>query len=186
MKSNDDTRIIDSIMAGNTEDYAVLVNRYKSLVFTIAFRILNNREDAQEASQDTFVKAYRSLAGFRKDSGFSTWLYRIAYNTAVSKKRLKKPAFQNIDDIPSAKEYTDTPKYDFDAIAEREHILEKALQRIPEDERVLITLFYINESDVDEIHTITGLSKSNVKVKLFRARKKLQELISNMSEKTYN
>ena len=185
MKSNDDSRVIDSVLAGNSEEFAILVDRYKGLVYTIAYRILNNREDAQEAAQDAFVKAYRSLAGFRKDSGFSTWLYRIAYNTAVSKKRLKKPAFQNIDDIPSVKEHTDIPKYDFDALSEKEHILESAMKRIPEEDRVLITLYYLDESNVDEIHTITGLSKSNVKVKLFRARKRLQDLISNMTEKSY-
>jgi RNA polymerase sigma-70 factor (ECF subfamily) len=100
-------------------------------------------------------------------------------------RRLKKPVFQNLEDVPGLKENPDVPKYDFDAIAERNQILEKALQRIPEDERVLITLYYLNESDVDEIHVITGLSKSNVKVKLFRARKKLQELVSKMTETSY-
>jgi RNA polymerase sigma-70 factor (ECF subfamily) len=161
------------------------INRHKSLAFTIAFRLLNNREDAEEATQDAFIKAFRNLSGFRKESGFSTWLYRIVYNTAISMKRIKKPVFQNLDEMPGLKENADVPKYDFDAIAERNQILEKALQRIPEDERVLITLYYLNESDVDEIHSITGLSKSNVKVKLHRARKKLQELVSKMTETSY-
>jgi RNA polymerase sigma-70 factor (ECF subfamily) len=100
-------------------------------------------------------------------------------------KRLKKPAFQNIEDIPAIAESSDVPKYDFDALAERNQLLERAMQRIPEEDRVLITLYYLNESDVDEIHSITGLSKSNVKVKLFRARKKLQELVTRMTETTY-
>src|SRR5512147_227248 len=96
----EDTQVINRILAGNTREYEVLVNRYKDLAFTIAFRILNNREDAEEAAQDSFIKAFRGLSSFRKDSGFSTWLYRIVYNTAVSKKRLKKQIFQNIDEIP--------------------------------------------------------------------------------------
>jgi len=185
MIQQNDIQVIERVLAGNTRDFEILVNRHKDLAFTIAYRLLNNREDAEEVAQDAFIKAFRSLSGFRKDSSFSTWLYRIVYNTAVSMKRLKKPAFQNIDDIPSLSEESDMPKYDFDAIAERNLILEKAMQRIPEEDRVLITLYYLNESGIDEIHAITGLSKSNVKVKLFRVRKKLQELVSKMTESTY-
>jgi RNA polymerase sigma-70 factor (ECF subfamily) len=186
MIQQNDIQVIERILAGNTRDFEILVNRHKDLAFTLAYRLLNNREDAEEATQDAFIKAFRSLSGFRKDSGFSTWLYRIVYNTALSMKRLKKPVFQNIDDMPSLSEKSDVPKYDFDAIAERNQMLEKALQRIPEEDRILITLYYLNESGVDEIHAITGLSKSNVKVKLFRARKKLQELIGRMAVTTYN
>jgi RNA polymerase sigma factor (sigma-70 family) len=186
MIQQNDIQVIERILAGNTRDFEILVNRHKDLAFTLAYRLLNNREDAEEATQDAFVKAFRSLSGFRKDSGFSTWLYRIVYNTALSMKRLKKPFFQNIDEMPSLSEKSDIPKYDFDAIAERTQLLEKAMQRIPEEDRILITLYYLNDSGVEEIHAITGLSKSNVKVKLFRARKKLQELISSMEVSTYN
>jgi RNA polymerase sigma-70 factor (ECF subfamily) len=185
MIRHDDIQVIQSILAGNVRDYEVLVNRHKDLAFTIAFRLLNNREDAEEAAQDAFIKAYRSLASFRKDSTFSTWLYRIVYNTAISMKRLKKPAFQNIDDMPSLAEHSHIPKYDFDALTDKNLVLEKAMMKIPEEDRVLITLYYLNESGINEIHAITGLSKSNVKVKLFRARKKLQELVGRMTEKTY-
>lgn len=185
MIQQNDIQVIDRILAGNTRDFEILVNRHKDLAFTIAFRLLNNREDAEEATQDAFIKAYRSLSGFRRDSNFSTWLYRIVYNTAISMKRVKKPAFQNIEDVTYIAESSDGPKYDFDALAERNQLLERAMKRIPEEDRVLITLYYINESDVDEIHSITGLSKSNVKVKLFRARKKLQELVSRMTETTF-
>jgi RNA polymerase sigma-70 factor (ECF subfamily) len=185
MIQQDDTQVINSILSGNVREYEVLVNRYKDLAFTIAFRILNNREDAEEVAQDSFVKAFKSLNSFRKDSGFSTWLYRIVFNTAISKKRLKRTAFQNIDEMPFLNEQSDAPRYDFDALAEKSQILEKAMLRIPEEDRVLITLYYVNESSVDEIHAITGMSKSNIKVRLFRTRKKLQELVSNMTEKTY-
>ncbi len=185
MIQHDDTQIIHNILAGNTRDFEILVNRHKALAFTIAYRLLNNREDAEEATQDAFIKAFRALAGFRKESVFSTWLYRIVYNTAISMKRTRKSIFQNIEDIPDINENPDIPKYDFDAIAERNRIFERAMSRIPEDERVLITLYYLNESGIDEIHEITGLSKSNVKVKLFRARKKLQELVSKMTETMY-
>jgi RNA polymerase sigma factor (sigma-70 family) len=178
----DDKQVIHRVLAGNVRDYAILVDRYKDLAFTIAYRILNNREDAEEVAQDAFVKAYRNLASFRKDATFSTWLYRIVFNTAISKKRLKKHVFQPIDDTPSGKIEADVPKYDFDAREDKSLILERAMQKLPDEDRVLLTLHYINESDVEEIHRITGLSKSNVKIKLFRARKKLKDMISVTDE----
>jgi RNA polymerase sigma-70 factor (ECF subfamily) len=183
MSLNNDTQIIKNILAGDVKGYAVLVNKYKNLAFTLAFRILCNREDAEEVAQDAFIKAYKNLAGFRSESAFSTWLYRIIFNTAVSRKRIKKQHFVTLDQLSSSIEEPELPKYDFDAVIEPSVILEKAMLKLSEEDRVIISLYYLNENGIDEIHTITGLSKSNVKVKLFRARKKLQEFIKEMSEK---
>jgi RNA polymerase sigma-70 factor (ECF subfamily) len=185
MMHQNETQIINRILEGNVREYAVLVNRHKDLAFTLAYRLLNNREDAEEAVQDAFVKAYRNLAGFRKDSRFSTWLFRIVYNTAISKKRLKKTVFNSIDEKPFIKESYDKPEEETDSDEDTALTLETALQKLSEEERLIITLFYINESSVEEIHSITGLSKSNIKIKLFRARKKLQELVGFITEKTY-
>jgi len=186
MMQQNDIHLINRILDGDIRSYSVLVERHKNLAFTIAYRLLNNREDAEEAVQDAFVKAYRSLSGFRQDSRFSTWLFRIVYNTAISKRRLKKPDFQSIDDLSVLKESSDKVEIQGNPDEERGLMLERALQQLPEDDRVLITLFYIHESSVEEIHHITGLTKSNIKVKLFRARKKLQELIGLATEKVYS
>jgi RNA polymerase sigma factor (sigma-70 family) len=185
MIQQNDTQLINRILEGDVRGYSVLINRHKDLAFTIAYRLLNNREDAEEVVQDAFVKAYRCLNSFRKESRFSTWLFRIVYNTAISKKRLKKPWFQSIDELPSLKEDYDKPECEVDGYEERGLLFERAMQKLPEEERALITLFYLHESGVEEIHNITGLSKSNIKVKLFRARKKLQELVGFMTEKIY-
>lgn len=181
MMGPDDTQLIRHILDGDIRSYSVLINRHKDLAFTIAFRILNNREDAEEAVQDAFIKAYRGLPGFRQDSRFSTWLFRIVYNAAISKKRLQKSGIHYVDDLNAYQEsYLETGQEDTE---EKGHRVEKAMQKLPETDRVLITLFYINESSIDEIHKITGLTRSNIKVKLFRARKKLQELAGLMTEK---
>ena len=87
MEPRDDNQYIDQVIAGNTAAFAILVDRHKDLVFTIAMNITRNREDAEEVAQDSFLKAFQKLAGFRKESGFQTWLYRIAYNEAISKIR---------------------------------------------------------------------------------------------------
>lgn len=185
MNHRDDTQLINCILQGDISGYTVLVDRYKDLAFTIAFRVLGNREDAEEVAQDAFVKAYQNLAGFRQQSKFSTWLFRIIYNTAISRKRLRKPFFQLTADLPGLPVNLSTWATDEPEDEERGTMLEKALMKLSEPERTIVTLYYINESSVEEIHSITGLSKANVKVKLFRARKKLQELVTIFAEKAY-
>jgi len=176
MMRNNDKELVERVISGNTRDFALLVDKYKDLAFTVAFRVVNNREDAEEVAQDAFVKAYTGLRNFRNQSLFSTWLFRIVYNTAVSKKRLKKIEYRSLDDVHNYAVIKDSPQESENMNIET-ILLEQAMQQLPEDERTMITLYYMNESNIDEIHQITGLSKSNVKVKLFRARKKLQELL---------
>jgi len=170
-----DTHLINRILEGDTAGFAILVDRYKDLAFTIACRITGNREDAEEIVQDAFIKAFRDLTSFRKQSRFSTWLYRIVYNAAISRKRIKGFEMQRLDDHPQT-EYL--PDAEPDQEADRREVLEKAMLKLPEEDRVVLTLYYIEELPVEEIHQITGLSKANVKIRLFRARKKLQEWIT--------
>lgn len=179
-----DIELISQVLAGNVREFARLVDKYKNLAYTLAFRVVNNREDAEEVMQDAFVKAYRSLKDFRKESKFSTWLFRIVYNTAVSKKRLKKYDNQSIDDISVSKEIAMSREPDNEMLEDRKALLEKAMQKLAEDDRVLITLYYAEECTVEEINKVTGLSKSNIKVRLFRARKRLQEWMAAATEKT--
>jgi RNA polymerase sigma-70 factor (ECF subfamily) len=185
MMQQNDIQLIHHILSGDTRSYSVLIDRHKDLAFTIAYRLLNNREDAEEVVQDAFIKVYRSLSGFRQDSKFSTWLFRIVYNTAISKKRSKKPDFHSMEDLTLLKDDSEPWETEDNADEARSLMLEQAMRQLPEEDSVLIALFYIQESSVEEIHHITGLSKSNIKVKLFRARKKLQELTQHMSEKIY-
>jgi RNA polymerase sigma factor (sigma-70 family) len=91
--------LIDRILAGEQQLYAELVNRYKSYAFTIALKILEIRPEAEEAAQDAFIKAYHSLASFNREAKFSTWLYRIAFNTAISYKRKRKGSYQSIENV---------------------------------------------------------------------------------------
>ena len=89
--TTNDQYYINLITQGDTIAFSVLVERYKDLVFTLTYRILKNREDAEEASQDTFIKAYKSLSKFKGDSKFSTWIYKIAYNTSLDRLKKTKP-----------------------------------------------------------------------------------------------
>jgi RNA polymerase sigma-70 factor (ECF subfamily) len=175
--------LISRILDGDVSGYKELVDRYKDLAFTISFRILGRREDSEEVVQDAFVKAFHHLSSFHQKAKFSTWLYRIVYNTAISRKRLKGIGFKSIEEMPFADPQIES---DDDPVTEHGRILELAMKQLHEEDRAILTLFYIDESSVEEIHTITGLTKANVKIKLFRARKKLQELVGKSSLVIYN
>lgn len=182
MKYQDDNVYLDRILNGDVAAYASLVEKHKDLVFSIALKVLHNREDAEEVAQDAFVKAYQSLGSFERKSKFSTWLYRIVYNTAVSRTRKKKMEFVAMNDA-IIQNYTDTEITDrVDHLDEGDQraLMDKALKRLPEEDHLLVTLFYHSENSVDEISYITGLSSSNVKVRLHRIRKKLYGEMSEM------
>jgi RNA polymerase sigma-70 factor (ECF subfamily) len=178
MMQYDDTQLMSRILEGDVSGYAVLVDRYKDLAYTIAFRILGKREDAEEVVQDAFIKAFRNLPSFRQKSKFSTWLYRIVYNTAISKKRLKGLRFKSMEEMTFADNRAETENENEE---DKARMLDLAMQQLPDDDRTIVTLYYLEESSVEEIHTVLGLSKANVKIKLFRARKKLQELVMKSS-----
>lgn len=177
MKFREDNHYIERVINGDVPAYASLVEKHKNLVFSIAMKILNNREDAEEIAQDTFFKAYNSLKTFEKKSKFSTWLYRIAYNGAISRKRKRKIEAVEIDDHIMFNYSTDEISHNVNQLNESEQmeLIDKALQKLPEEDNLLVTLFYKAENSIEEISYITGLTQSNVKVKLHRIRKKLYE-----------
>ncbi len=182
MKYRDDSYYIERILGGDSSAYAGLVARHKNMVFSIALKILKNREDAEEVAQDSFLKAYESLGSFEKKSKFSTWLYRIVYNVSISKTRKKRLEFVGIDDRIITNYSEDRIHDDVGQFDENEQkiLIDKALKGLPGEDNLLITLFYKSKNSVEDISIITGLSESNVKVRLHRIRKKLYGKISEM------
>ncbi len=182
MKYQDDNHYIDLVVGGDSSAFAGLVTKHKNMVFSIVLKILQNREDAEEIAQDVFLKAFESLGSFEKKSKFSTWLYRIAYNTAITKKRKKRIEFLALDDHLITNYTEDEVRGcvgELDA-EDQKRIIDKALKRLPEGDNLLITLFYRAGSSVEEISTITQMTESNVKVRLHRIRKKLYGEISEI------
>ena len=180
-----DIYYIEQVLAGKTNAFSHIVDQHKNKAFNLAFRICGNHEEAEELAQDSFVKAYRSLGSFKMKSSFATWLYRIVYNTSISHVRIKKKVTLSLDDFPAnATDFIGSNTSEEEA--EREYkssIVNFALQKITEEERGLISLYYYEDMNTDEISEITGISKSNIKVKLFRARQKMQEIIEKTEKK---
>ena len=180
-----DRYYIEQILDGNCNSFRYIVDRHKDRAYNLAFRICGNPEEAEELVQDSFVKVYRSLSGFKMKSSFATWLYRIVYNTAISHVRINKKVTLSLDDFPADATYFIGSNISEEE-ADREYrslIVNFALQKVTEEERGLISLYYYEYMNTDEISEITGISKSNIKVKLFRARQKMQEIIEKTEKK---
>jgi RNA polymerase sigma-70 factor (ECF subfamily) len=180
-----DIYYIQQITEGNTIAFTNLVDRHKDKAFNLAFRICGSREEAEEITQDAFLKAYKALSSFKMKSSFATWLYRIVYNTAISLVRIKKKGVLSIEDFPAdATDFIGNNTTEEEAEAEyRNSLVNFALQKLTEDERGLISFYYYEEMTTDEIAEITGISKSNIKVKLFRARQKMMEIVEKVEKK---
>jgi RNA polymerase sigma factor (sigma-70 family) len=175
MNKQSDLYYIERIIGGKTAEYAVIIDRYQHMVFNIARKIAGNTEDAEEIAQDVFVKAYQALASFKASSKFSTWLYRIAYNHAVSFMRKRQLDTQPIEDLG---------KFIYETHGEDDPLLEqmndipveytvKALEKLEKTDQIILTLYYKEEQAVKDIADVVGLSVSNIKVRLFRGRKRL-------------
>jgi len=184
MKYQDDNHYIERVLNGDTAAYASLVAKHKNLVFSIALKILNNREDAEEIAQDSFLKAFQSLKSFERKSKFSTWLYRIVYNAAISKTRKKKLELIPMDNYIIHNYADDNPDRGTETIEaeEKKVLMEKALELLPGEDNLLITMFYKGDNSIEDISDITGLSVSNVKVRLHRIRKKIYSEMMTMKQ----
>ena len=179
MRYEDDNFYIEKILNGDTSSFALLVDKHKTMAYNIAYRILKSREDAEEIAQDSFLKAFYGLKEFKRESKFSSWLYRIIYNNSISRIRKKKPEVSSYDDEMFKWMEPEETAIELDHLHhnEQKKYVNTALSKLPREDAAIVSLFYLNENSVEEIGEVTGLSNSNVKVKLFRARRKLyQEL----------
>jgi RNA polymerase sigma-70 factor (ECF subfamily) len=174
-----DQHYIDLIKKGDTNAFAKLVDRYKDLVYTLTLRMLKNREEAEEVSQDTFIKVYKSINKYKGESKFSTWIYRIAYNSSLDRLKKNRKYFNNV----AIDEFTEHQVKTIDnALSkledeERNHAIQKCIALLSSDDAFLLTLYYFEGQNLDEISKVIGLTINNVKVKLFRSRKKLATIM---------
>lgn len=175
MAYQEDKYYITAVLNGERAAFAKLVNKHKQTAFNLAFRITHNREDAEEVVQDAFVNVYRNLTDFEYKSKFTTWLFRIVYNLSVSKTRRKQIVQQTIDENIADNYFIESTRSDYSLLHdnERKFYIEKAMDVLDSDDQTILTLYYQEDCPIDEIAEITGNSVSNVKVKLFRARKRL-------------
>lgn len=173
-----DNEIISKVLNGNSSAYAELVNRYQNYVFTLTLRMIKSREDAEEVAQDIFIKAYRSLASFRGDAKFSTWLYTIVNTTCITFLRKKKLEVHSLD---NEKVFEAADSVDSGLRANqveqksRSAMVSIAISLLSPDDAQVITLFYKAEQSLEEISKAMGIEVNAAKVRLHRARTRLKE-----------
>jgi RNA polymerase sigma factor (sigma-70 family) len=169
-----ESEIIRDVLNGNPKGFSYFISEYKNMAYSIAFRIVTNKEDAEEIVQDSFVRAYKSLRKFRRDSKFSTWFYRIVVNRALSVRSSKKQLNEiDIDGIAEVNpEQVGSVYMDLDK-SERQKFINSALEKLPEEDSMLLILYYLDENSIEEISGITGIKPENVKMRLSRARKRM-------------
>lgn len=173
-----DTEIIKGVLGGEQALFAQLVQRYQQYVFTLVHRFTDNREDAEEISQDVFVKAYRSLADFRGEAKFSTWLYTIVRTSCITFLRKKRLDTTSLDNERTTLQLESKESgFTANAIEQKSKhaMVNTAIRLLSPDDTQVLTLFYKGEQTLEEIGRVMGLDPNTVKVKLHRARNRLKE-----------
>ena len=170
-----DSLYINKVLSGEHSAFSYFVDNYKDMAYSIAFRILENKEDAEEIVQDSFLKAYKSLKKFRQDSKFSTWFYKIVVNNALTKAKrrkliLRSNDFSEIENIEIEKIETIYSALSQD---DRQKYINFALDKLNIEDRLFLTLYYLNENSIEEIVEITNIKRGNLKMKIHRARQKM-------------
>ena len=185
MEKKTDEYYIREILKGDSGSFSQLVERYSHLAFSLSMKILNQREDAEEAAQDAFIKAYNSLGSFQSSSTFKTWFFRIVYNTSISKLRTRKNIEVKFEDVKISDSEIQATENAIGQLntEDRQRYLQVGLERLEPEEQALLKMYYYDDFSMDEISLITSLTLSNVKVKIHRSRKKLlQELKSVLKD----
>ena len=164
METPTDMEIVRRVQAGDAEAFGELVNRYSGRIYALALAMVRDAQRAEDVTQETFIRAYEHLGGFRGASAFATWLYR-----AVGECRRR--AYDRIDaESCAVAEESSAGRFDEETVVR----MRRALERLRPDERVLVALFYEEERSLAEIAQIMNLTLSNVKVRLHRLRGRLR------------
>jgi RNA polymerase sigma-70 factor (ECF subfamily) len=175
----DDREAVEACRRGDREAFDGLVERYQRDVYRLCYRYLNNHEDANDAAQEVFLRAYRAIGSFRGDSALSTWLYRIAVNTCLNFRSARKPAGDELPDTlvdprPSALSNVEKD--------ERSRRVRQAVSRLPEKQRATVILKVYHDLTHEEVAGILGATVGTVKANLFHALGNLRKTLGGRLE----
>lgn len=173
----DDRRLIERFLNGEEGSFNLLVERYKERIYLLVWRMVRNREDALDLSQEVFVKAYKNLKGFRHESNFYTWLYRIAVNLSLNFTRREKfKSFLSLSDLSEKLSSGSSPAEDIER-HQLSGLIDRAVMKLPEKQRTVFILRHYEEMSVKEVAELLGKSEGAIKANHYQAIRKLQEYL---------
>ena len=170
----EDGELVAMTLGGHSEAFAVLVERYDRAVYHLAYRTLRDVEEARDASQEAFFKAYRSLRTFKPGAKFSTWIFAITYHACCD--RLNRRKRYSNEEMPERADSGPGPESQAIALDQARR-LHDAIDALPEKYRAVITLYHLQGKQYEEIATVLGLPMGTVKTHLFRAKEHLRKLL---------
>lgn len=181
----DDLKIIESCLLGNTQIFSRLIDNYKNMVYNLAYRMSNNPHEAEDISQEAFLRAYQSLARFNPSYKFSTWLYQITLNIIRDKFKRKEIDYVSLDTpietgdseyFPQPADFTNNPEQ---IITQKENIqaIQQAILSLPLKYREVIVLRYLQDLSYIEVANILKLPTGTVKIRLYRAHEQLKKIL---------
>lgn len=181
MLTKKEQELILGLRHGNAGAFADLVETHKNMIFTLGLRMLGNREDAEEVTQDVFMKVNASLGSFKGDSKLSTWIYRIAHNACLDRIKKNRGEGRHLQPEECSRDiaYLDSALERM-AQGERTAMIRASLAKLPPLDASVLTLYYYGEMNLSELGQVTGLSPGTLKVRLFRARKRLAGIMEGI------
>lgn len=172
----EDNRWVKEILSGDKQAYAHIIDKYKTPLYATILRMTKNPQDAQDLVQEAFIKVYRQLGKYDGEGSFSSWLYKVAINHCMDEFRKKEFQIKRVEIQDSMMESPDHPEIIL-LKKEKGRQLERLIATLPEDERLIILLRYVNECSYEEISDLTGAPLSTVRNKLHRAKKKMRQSV---------
>ncbi len=191
-----DQESIERVLSGDTDLFSNLVRKYQSRIFSLCMGFVHQKEDADDLSQEVFIKAYQSLRSYRGDASFSTWIYRIAINIALNyvKNKSKKNIFQRIDDFMTTGKSNTLQTVSMDTAdpeqilidTQKREMVNNALNSLPENQKIAIVLSKYDDLPQKEIAIIMNTTEGAVEALLQRAKVNLREKLSDLNKKNQN
>jgi len=173
----DEKKLVSLIKKGDMLAFKELVKQYEKLVLYMVVKLIDDKEDIEDICQEVFIKVYRSIGKFKYESKLSTWIAQIAYRTAINHKKKffrHTDKHQDLQSIENLKGVENNPENVY-AKKETHVYVHELIKKLPEQYRIVLTLYHINEFSYQEIEEITKMPEGTVKNYLFRARKLLKE-----------
>jgi RNA polymerase sigma-70 factor (ECF subfamily) len=182
MGDQTDEAIIQRVLAGHIQDFRIIIEKHSHMAYRSAFSITNNHEDAQEIVQDAFMKAFSALSTFQGRSKFSTWLFRIVYHKALNhlEKTRNYKTITDLENIVDSEYPLNEDHWKRLVNRDQTKFLGLALSQLIPEDRLALSLYYLEEKDQKEISEITGWNLSATKVRIHRARTKLSREIEKI------